>query len=135
MWLPFSSHVDANVSTLAQDPDPIVSDEDSDSGSSSSDDSSASVAVQTEPKTARKPMDDIHADEAVFAKHRKVTHAMVTCNDGNVSRPFHLDQYWRAACGARMLHLETEFLDEWQPSMAFCQHAGCRKVWASIELA
>ena len=135
-WLPFSQPSDDPAPLLFQDSDPIASDVDSDSSSSSSSDASSIAEVtQSESKNQTEPGEFIQADEAVFAKHRKVTHAMVTCHDDNRSRPFHLDNYWKAACGARMLHSETEFLDEWQPSMAFCQHAGCKKVWASINLA
>ena len=135
MWLPFSQPVDAHAPLLSQDSDPIASDVDSGSSNSSSDTSSIAEVAQSESKNHDKPIEVIQADEAVFAKHGNVTHAMVTCHDDNGSRPFHLDNYWKAACGARMLHSETEFLDEWQPSMAFCQHAGCKKVWASINLA
>ena len=106
MWLPFSQPADTHAPLLSQDSDPIASDMDSDSSSSSSSSDTSSIAevTQSESKNEDKPREVIQADEAVFAKHRKVTHAMVTCHDDNGSRPFQLDNYWKAACGAWVLH-------------------------------
>ena len=108
------------------DTDPSSSDSDTDSKSSEQ----ALSAQEMNPKK----QEPIQADEAVFARHRRVTHAMVIMDDGNESRPVFMGHLWKASCGARMRHSETEFLDEWHPSMAFCQHAGCKRVWAAINL-
>ena len=78
--------------------------------------------------------DEGQVDEAVFARHRKVTHAMVATTDDTESRPFNRNHYWRAACGARMLHSETDFLEDLQPPVAFCQHAGCKKIWKAVQI-
>ena len=74
------------------------------------------------------------ADEAILAKHRKVTHAMLVTTDGLPDRPQYLNRAWKAACGARMRHQDTTFLDEWSNNPAFCQHAACRKVWKALSL-
>ena len=133
-WLPFS---------VQQEPQEIVQDltEGSDSSesesSSSVNGSNSEGSVQDSRSRSKKQtiQETFEVDEAIFARHRRVTHAMVIVEDDMESRPFFREQYWKAACGARMKHAETEFLDEWQPSMAFCQHAGCKRVWASINLA
>ena len=134
LWLPFAQQVDPQETLQAQVDIDVVSDSDSDSSTSSSD-SGSSAGETPIPSGPLQSKEQVDTDEAVYAKHRKVTHAMVISNDGNQSRPFHLDNYWRAACGAHMLHSETTFLDDWQEGMAFCQHAGCKKIWASINLS
>ena len=132
-WLPFHHHEEPQELPQAHE----VQSEDSDTDSSSSDsdtdsrDSDNAPSVQEVKPKAQEP---IQVDEAAFARHRRVTHAMVIMDDGNDSRPLFMGHLWKASCGARMRHAETEFLDEWHPSMAFCQHAGCKRVWAAINL-
>ena len=46
--------------------------------------------------------------------------------------PCFQDQFWRPACGARMMAMDTVFLDEWSPDLSFCQHPGCKKAWGAI---
>ena len=108
---------------------------DSELSSSSSDSNGEPISSPRQHKKheASQPQPPM-ADEAVLARHRKVTHAMLVAEDGQQDRPFHLDRFWKAACGARMSHSDTVFLSEWSPSQAFCQHAGCRKVWTAISL-
>ena len=60
---------------------------------------------------------------------------MVIVEDGMDYSPSFRDQYWKAAFGASMKYIETEFVNALQHSRAFCQHAGCKCVWASINLA
>ena len=132
-WLPFFQQTIPQE--LPDGQDQISDDSETDSSSTDSDtDSQVSVPAppSTAGKTRRSATPDV--DEAIFARHRKVTHAMVTVDDATETRPFFRDHFWKAACGARMRHSETEFLDEWQPSMAFCQHAGCKRVWTRISL-
>ena len=132
-WLPFSQPDDPHEHL----PDPEVEQLDSDTESSltsSGSDSSASAPSTKPAKTLVETPALGQVDEAVFAKHRKVTHAMVATTDDNDVRPFYRNHYWKAACGARMLHAETDFLEELQPPVAFCQHAGCKKIWASIQM-
>ena len=96
-------------------PDPEVDQLDSDTESSSScsqSDSSSSATPDKPTKALAGVPDRLQADETVFAKHRKVTHAMVATTDDNDVRPFYRNHYWKAACGARMLHSETDFLEE-----------------------
>ena len=132
-WLPFRHQEEPQELQQVQD----VASEESDTDSSSSDsdtdskDSDHAPSVQEVKPTVQ---ESIQVDEAVFARHRRVTHAMVIMDDGNDSRPSYMGHLWKASCGARMRHSETDFLDEWHPSMAFCQHAGCKRVWAAINL-
>ena len=132
-WLPFSRPDDPHEHL----PDPEVEqlDSDTESSSTSSGSDSSESAASTKPAKALVEIPaSCQADEAVFAKHRKVTHAMVATTDDNDVRPFYRNHYWKAACGARMLHSETDFLEDFQPPVAFCQHAGCKKIWASIQV-
>ena len=133
VWLPFAPQVDPQELLQEHPTSDDVSESESDTSSSSSD-SGSSSGEKPPPSGTAISKEVIETDEAVYAKHRRVTHAMVISNDGNPSRPFHTDNYWKAACGAHMLHTETTFLDDWQDGMAFCQHAGCKKIWASINL-
>ena len=132
-WLPFHHHEEPQELPPVQE---VVSEEsDTDPSSSDSDtDSKSSEQALSAQEMNPKKQEPIQADEAVFARHRRVTHAMVIMDDGNESRPVFMGHLWKASCGARMRHSETEFLDEWHPSMAFCQHAGCKRVWAAINL-
>ena len=133
LWLPFSQQVDPQENLQHVEEVEVLSDSDSESSSSSSDSASADPA-ESKTKVSTQSHEIWETDEAVYAKHRRVTHAMVVATDSNSSRPWHMDHYWKAACGAHMLHSETTFLDDWQEGMAFCQHAGCKKIWASINL-
>ena len=133
LWLPFAKQVEPQELVPEHTTVDGGSESESDGSSSSSD--SASSSGDTSPVGKVPPKEVPETDEAIYAKHRRVTHAMVIANDGNSSRPFHLDHYWRAACGAHMLHTETTFLDDWQEGMAFCQHAGCKKIWTAIKLS
>ena len=133
LWLPFAQQVDPQELMQEHPASDVVSESESD-GSSSSSDSESSSGEKPPPSGKVISKEVLETDEAVYAKHRRVTHAMVISNDGNPSRPFHWDNYWKAACGAHMLHTETTFLDDWQEGMAFCQHAGCKKIWTSINL-
>ena len=132
-WLPFAQQVDPQEVVNIPEESDAISESDTDSSTNSSDSDSSGEASQKLEEPSN-PTTGFEADEAVYAKHRRVTHAMVICSDGNVSRPYHLENYWKAACGAHMLHSETTFLNDWQDSMAFCQHAGCKKIWASVNL-
>jgi hypothetical protein len=132
-WLPFHRHEEPQELPPVHD----VASEDSDTDSSSSDsdtNSKGSAHAPSFQEAKPKVQESIQVDEAVFARHRRVTHAMVIMDDGNDSRPFFMGHLWKASCGARMRHSETDFLDEWHPSMALCQHAGCKRVWAAINL-
>ena len=108
---------------------------DSDASSVSSD-SSLELSQPKNPDNKSEPVQTVlsAADEAILARHRKVTHAMLVTNDGLPDRPQHLNRAWKAACGARMRHQDTTFLDEWSNNPAFCQHAACRKVWKALSL-
>ena len=132
-WLPFRHQEEPQELQPVQDVESEESDTDSSSSDSDTDskDSDHTPSVQEVKPTVQ---ESIQVDEAVFARHRRVTHAMVIMDDGNDSRPSYMGHLWKASCGARMRHSETDFLDEWHPSMAFCQHAGCKRVWAAINL-
>ena len=132
-WLPFSKPEDPHEILPDPEVEQLDSYTESSSNSSQGDSSSSEELEPNANKTAVVP-DPCQADEATFAKHRKVTHAMVATVDENDSRPFHRNHYWKAACGARMLHSETEFLEELQPPVAFCQHAGCKKIWKAVQI-
>ena len=132
-WLPFSKSEDPQEILPEPEVEQLDSDNESSSTSSQGDSSSSEELESTARTTALVP-DSGQADEAVFAKHRKVTHAMVATTDDSDSRPFHRNHYWKAACGARMLHSETEFLEDLQPPVAFCQHAGCKKIWKAVQI-
>ena len=119
----------------------VIHDEDgselSDSDASSvSSDSSVDLSQPKRPASKPNPGPPVPsiADEAILARHRKVTHAMMVTTDGLPDRPQYLDRAWKAACGARMRHQDTTFLDEWSNNPAFCQHAACRKVWKALSL-
>ena len=132
-WLPFSKPEDPHE--ILPEPEVEQLDSDNDSSSiSSQGDSSSSEALEPMAHTTTVVPDEGQVDEAVFARHRKVTHAMVATTDDTESRPFHRNHYWRAACGARMLHSETDFLEDLQPPVAFCQHAGCKKIWKAVQI-
>ena len=75
--------------------------------------------------------EESEVDEIIFAKHRRVTHAMVVLSSEDLDRPFYLDKYWRPACGTHMSHEDTKFLSEWDSTLSFCQHPGCKKAWAA----
>lgn len=130
LWLPFAQQVDPQETLQTSGDVEVLSDSESES-SSSSGDSASSEQTETKTQVPAKSQEILEIDEAVYAK---VTHAMVISTDGNLSRPWHMEHHWKAACGAHMLHSETTFLDNWQDGMAFCQHAGCKKIWASINL-
>ena len=108
---------------------------DSDASSVSSD-SGVDLSQPKKPESKPNPGPTVPsiADEAILAKHRKVTHAMLVTTDGLPDRPQYLNRAWKAACGARMRHQDTTFLDEWSNNPAFCQHAACRKVWKALSL-
>ena len=74
---------------------------------------------------------DSEFDEIIFAKHRRVTHAMIVVDSESPDAPQHLNKYWRPACGTHMSHEDTKFLSEWDHTMSFCQHPGCKKAWAA----
>ena len=132
-WLPFSKPEDPHE--ILPEPEVEQLDSDNDSSSiSSQGDSSSSEALVPMAHTKTVVPDEGQVDEAVFARHRKVTHAMVATTDNTESRPFNRNHYWRAACGARMLHSETDFLEDLQPPVAFCQHAGCKKIWKAVQI-
>jgi hypothetical protein len=132
-WFSFSGQEEPTEIPSKQDVESIASDTNSDSSSSQSD-SSDSEDIAFGPKKVEPPQEAFQADEAVYAKHRRVTHAMLAVVDGVTTRPFYMDHYWKAACGARMLHSETEFLETLKPPIMFCQHAGCKKIWTSVQL-
>lgn len=132
-WFSFSGQEEPTEIPSKQDVESIASDTNSDSSSSQSD-SSDSEDIAFGPKKVEPPQEAFQADEAVYAKHRRVTHAMLAVVDGVTTRPFYMDHYWKAACGARMLHSETEFLETLKPPIVFCQHAGCKKIWTSVQL-
>ena len=136
-WLPFSTTVEPVEQIQESEVEQLDSDTESSSSTSQSDSSASEDAEKSskvKSKVHAKSPELVEADEAIFARHRKVTHAMVATIDDNDSRPFYQNHFWKAACGARMLHSETEFLEDIQPPVAFCQHAGCKKVWASIQM-
>ena len=125
--LPFSSPV-----VVHEEPEAASVEVDSSSSSSSSDSSASSPERKSDKPKISKPVEVAEnlVDEAILAKYRRVTHAMVVDNSGSDSLPCHQDRTWRPACGARMLRAETEFLDEWSPMLSFCQHPGCKKAWS-----
>lgn len=94
-------------------PDPEVEQLDFDTESSSTSSGSDSLASATSTKTATASVDIqvcCQADEELFAKCRKVIHARVATTDDNDVRPFYRHPYWKAALGARTLHVETDIL-------------------------
>ena len=133
-WFSFSGQDEPIEIPSKPDVESIASDTDTD-GSSSQSDSSDSEEEALGPKKVAPAQEAFQADEAVYAKHRRVTHAMLAVVDDVTTRPFYMDHYWKAACGARMLHSETEFLETLTPPIMFCQHAGCKKIWTSVQLS
>ena len=112
---------------------PVEVDSDSSSSSSSSSSESRAPSVKkTKEAKSQPPPVDCQSDEAILAKYRKVTHAMVLDKTGARDLPCFQDRSWRPACGARMVAADTIFLDEWSPDLSFCQHPGCKKAWAAI---
>ena len=108
-WLPFSRPDDPHEHL----PGPEVEQLDFDTESSSTSSGSDSLASATSTKTAKASVDIQvcrQADEEIFAKYRKVIHARVATTDDNDVRPFYRNHYWKAAFGARMLHVETDIL-------------------------
>ena len=127
--LPFSAPV--MVQEVAEE---VPVEVDSSSSSSSTDSSSSSPERKSTKPKALKVVEaaENSVDEAILAKYRRVTHAMVADTSGSDLLPVHQDRTWRPACGVRMLRAETEFLDEWSPMLSFCQHPGCKKAWSMM---
>lgn len=67
--------------------------------------------------------------EAIYARHRRVIHAMLLSEGDNSSTkaPDWHGRFWPAARGSGMNGSETQFKDEWANCTAFCQHLACRK--------
>ncbi|CAL1162910.1 unnamed protein product [Cladocopium goreaui] len=97
-WLPFHHHEEPQELPPAHE---VVSEEsDTDSSSSDSDtDSKSSEHALSVQEMNPKKQEPIQVDEAVFARHRRVTHAMVIMDDGNDSRPLFMGHLWKASCG------------------------------------
>ena len=120
---------------MIEEPDVNTVDVDEDSSSSSSSSSEDSCDLSAKPSTSvAAPVEDSAsmADDAILAKCRKVTHAMIKDMTGNPDLPCFQDQHWRPACGVRMLATDAKFLDEWSHDLSFCQHPGCKKAWGAI---
>ena len=106
-------------------------------GSSSSSESGESSQPNEDLDTTEQPLSvsqkdvDSEFDESIFAKHRRVTHAMIVVASEIPDAPQHLNKSWRPACGTHMSHEDTNFLSEWDHTMSFCQHPGCKKAWAA----
>lgn len=101
----------------------------SDSGSSSS---SSDSSDDDKSKIDTIPQKDTEVptfDEAIYARHRRVIHAMLLSEGDNSSTkaPDWRGRFWRAARGSGMNGSETQFKDEWANCTAFCQHLACRK--------
>ena len=129
-FLPFSI-----PAPVLEEPETHAVEVDSESSSSSSSSSSESRApsIKSNRKARAKPpavMDG--SDEAILARYRKVTHAMIMDTSDANDLPRFQDRSWRPACGARMSAADTNFLDEWSPELSFCQHPGCKKAWMAI---
>ena len=128
-YLPFS----AQTLAIEVDEAPLTEEV----GSSSSSESGGSSQPNEESDIPDKPLsvpqthDDAEFDEIIFAKHRRVTHAMVVTNAEASTAPQHLSKHWRPACGTHMTHEDTKFLSEWDHTLSFCQHPGCKKAWAA----
>ncbi|CAL1140530.1 unnamed protein product [Cladocopium goreaui] len=83
-WLPFSKPEDPHE--ILPEPEVEQLDSDNDSSSiSSQGDSSSSEALEPMAHTTTVVPDEGQVDEAVFARHRKVTHAMVATTDDTES--------------------------------------------------
>ena len=125
--LPFSAPV-----VVQEEPAVATVDVDSSSSSSSSDSSASGPERKSDVRKTSKPVAILEnsVDEAILAKFRRVTHAMLIDHSDSDNLPCHQDRTWRRACGARMKRAETEFLDEWSPMLSFCQHPGCKKAWS-----
>ena len=125
--LPFSAPV-----VVQEEPAVAMVDVDSSSSSSSSDSSASSPERKSDVRKTSKPVAILEnsVDEAILAKFRRVTHAMLIDHSESDNLPCHQDRTWRPACGARMNRAKTEFLDEWSPMLSFCQHPGCKKAWS-----
>ena len=118
-----------------EEPDTQTVEVDSDSSSTSS--SSSSTSPKPKFKATKNPPpppqdDAVGSDEAILAKYRRVTHAMIPDTSDSSAWPRFQDKCWRPACGVRMVASETTFLDEWSTGLSFCQHPGCKKAWSAI---
>ena len=128
-YLPCSAHTLAIEVDEAPLTEEIGSSSSSESGESSQPNEESESQMNT--LAVSQVCDDAEFDEIIFAKHRRVTHAMVVTNSENPIIPRHLDKSWRPACGTHMTHEDTKFLSEWDHTMSFCQHPGCKKAWAA----
>ena len=128
-YLPFS----APNPTIEVDEAPLT--EDICSTSTSDSDGSSQPNLETDIQETSAKLSQTHDesdfDEIIFAKHRRVTHAMVVVSSEDSDRPRYLDKFWRPACGTHMSHDDTKFLSEWDSTLSFCQHPGCKKAWAA----
>ena len=97
--------------------------------SSDSSQGDSSSSEELEPNANKKALvpDPCQADEATFAKHRKVTHAMVATVDDNESRPFHRNQYWKAACAPGCYIRKRSFLKSCNHQWHFANMQVARK--------
>ena len=131
-WRPFSPQ---NVVFEVED-DPLTEDQPNASSSSSDELSRSDSDEDTKQKpvvTDNSAVDGDSCDEIILAKHRRVTHAMILSTVSGSHVPKYMDKWWRPACGTRMAHSETCFLDEWNTNLAFCQHPGCKKAWSAMQ--
>ena len=128
-YLPFSA---PNL-TIEVDEAPLTEDICSTSASDSDGSSQPNLETDIQEKSAKifQTHDESEFDEIIFAKHRRVTHAMVVVSSEDLDRPCYLVEYWRPACGTHMSHEDTKFLSEWDSTLSFCQHPGCKKAWAA----
>ena len=128
-YLPFSAQTLAIEVDEAPLTEEIGSSSSSESGGSSQPNEESESQMNT--LAVSQVCDDAEFDEIIFAKHRRVTHAMVVTDSENHAVPRHLDKSWRPACGTHMTHEDTKFLSEWDHTMSFCQDPGCKKAWAA----
>ena len=87
-WLSFSKVVEPQEQLQAPEVEQLDSDTESSSGTSQSESSESEVAAKPS-KAKPRVLEQLEADQAIFAKHRKVTHAMVATVDDHDSRPFY----------------------------------------------
>ena len=106
-YLPFSA---PNL-TIEVDEAPLTEDICSTSASDSDGSSQPNLEtdIQDKPAKLSQTHDESEFDESIFAKHRRVTHAMVVVSSEDLDRPRYLDKFWRPACGTHMSHEDTKY--------------------------
>ena len=109
------------------------------SSSASSSDSSSSTSdeqvLDSVPKKAKVVKTPASTpDECLMGRYRSVIHALILSQDDFDWRPEYSGHRLKAACGRNMKGQETALLSEWDSQAIFCQHPGCRKIWASLDM-